>query len=402
MTADENKIDLLDSSPTLEYLWVENYRALQSLELKNLTRFTVILGPNGSGKSTVFDVFAFLKECFTFGLRFAWEKRGNFREMRTRNRLGPIKLMLKYRERPDEAVITYYLAINETNMGPIVEEEWLQSEGPKSSRLLHFQRGEGFVLSENRATSEKLDSAELLAVNTLGQLAKYPQMSALRRFISDWHLSYLTANQTRHLPKAGSQIYLSQTGENLANVIEYFRAQHPQHLALIKAHLRRYIPRLEELEVDTLTDGRLLLLLKDAPFEQPVLAKYTSDGTLKMLAYLIMLYHPEPLALIGFEEPENHLHPRLLPELSEACRKATGESQLFVTTHSPFFINSLKAEELWVLYRNEQGLTQAKCVEQMRGIKAFMAEGALLGELWIEGYFEVGDPLTSRHERLPF
>jgi len=50
---------------------------------------------------------------------------------------------------------------------------------------------------------------------------------------------------------------------------------------------------------------------------------------------------------------------------------------------------------LWVLYRNEQGLTQAKRVQDMRGIKAFMAEGALLGELWIEGYFEVGDPLTN-------
>ncbi len=395
MAAHNNKIGRLHPSPTLEYLWVENYRALQYLELKNLTRFTVVLGPNGSGKSTVFDVFAFLKDCFTLGLRFAWDKRERFREMRTRNRFGPIKFMLKYRERPDEPLITYYLAINETNKGPIVEEEWLQSQQAKASRLLHFRLGEGFILSEDRPIPEKLESAELLAVNTLGQFAKYPQMSALRRFISDWHLSYLTANQTRHLPKAGSQAYLSQTGENLANVIEYFREQHPQHLDLIKASLRRYVPRLEELDVATLTDGRLLLLLKDAPFEQPVLAKYSSDGTLKMLAYLIRLHHPEPLDLIGFEEPENHLHPRLLPELSETCRKATAESQLFVTTHSPFFINSLRAEELWVLYRNEQGLTQAKRVQDMRGIKAFMAEGALLGELWIEGYFEVGDPLTN-------
>ncbi len=395
MAAHNNKIGRLHPSPTLEYLWVENYRALQYLELKNLTRFTVVLGPNGSGKSTVFDVFAFLKDCFTLGLRFAWDKRERFREMRTRNRFGPIKFMLKYRERPDEPLITYYLAINETNKGPIVEEEWLQSQQAKASRLLHFRLGEGFVFSKDSQIPEKLESAELLAVNTLGQFAKYPQMSALRRFISDWHFSVLTANHTRNLPKAGQEAYLSQTGENLANVIEYFREQHPQHLDLIMASLRRYVPRLEELDVATLTDGRLLLLLKDAPFEQPVLAKYSSDGTLKMLAYLIMLHHPEPLALIGFEEPENHLHPRLLPELSEACRFATEKSQLFVTTHSPFFINSLRAEELWVLYRNEQGLTQAKRVQDMRGIKAFMAEGALLGELWIEGYFEVGDPLTN-------
>lgn len=55
----------------LEYLRVENYRALKQVEFKNLTPMTVLLGPNGSGKSTVFDVFAFLSECFETGLRRA-------------------------------------------------------------------------------------------------------------------------------------------------------------------------------------------------------------------------------------------------------------------------------------------------------------------------------------------
>ena len=82
-------------------------------------------------------------------------------------------------------------------------------------------------------------------------------------------------------------------------------------------------------------DGRLILQVKDAPFKKPILAKFASDGTLKMLAYLTVLYDPEPPQLIGIEEPENHLHPRLLPELAEECRTASGQSQLMVTTHSP-------------------------------------------------------------------
>ena len=68
--------------PRIEYLRVQNYRALHDLELKNITPLTVLLGPNGSGKSTVFDVFAFLSECFTVGLRKAWDKRGRFKELR--------------------------------------------------------------------------------------------------------------------------------------------------------------------------------------------------------------------------------------------------------------------------------------------------------------------------------
>ncbi len=67
--------------PRIEYLRVQNYRALHDLELKNITPLTVLLGPNGSGKSTVFDVFAFLSECFTVGLRKAWDKRGRFKEL---------------------------------------------------------------------------------------------------------------------------------------------------------------------------------------------------------------------------------------------------------------------------------------------------------------------------------
>ena len=142
-------------------------------------------------------------------------------------------------------------------------------------------------------------------------------------------------------------------------------------------------------------DGRLLLQIKDAPFEQPILAKFASDGTLKMLSYLTLLYDPEPPQLIGIEEPENYLHPRLLSGLAEECREVSALSQLMITTHSPHFVNELHAEEVWVLYRDEQGFTVCKRTADMQGITDFLKMGAKLGQLWMEGYFEFGDPLTN-------
>jgi predicted ATPase len=242
---------------------------------------------------------------------------------------------------------------------------------------------------------EALDSSEMLAVNTLGQLAKHPRVSALRRFITGWYLSYLTADHARAVPEAGAQEKLSATGDNLPNVIQYLQEQHPERLKRILATLTRRVPRLERVDSQLLADGRLLLQIKDAPFEQPVLAKFASDGTLKMLAYLAVLYDPEPSPLIGIEEPENQLHPRLLPELAEECRIAAARSQLMVTTHSPFFVNGLRPEEVWVLYRDERGYTQARRAADMAGVKDFMAQSALLGHLWAEGYLDVGDPLTA-------
>ena len=392
------------SIPRIEYLRVKNYRALHDLELQKITPLTVFLGPNGSGKSTIFDLFAFLAECFTVGLRKAWDRRGRFRELRTRGADGPIVIELKYREKSNSPIITYHLAIAERTKGPYVVEEWLQwkrGERGRPFRFLDFKEGAGQVItgempdSEDERAFEQLNSPELLAVSTLGQFAKHPRVSALRRFITGWYLSYLTADNTRSIPEAGPQERLSATGDNLPNVIQYLKEQYPERLQEILNTLSCRIPRLERVDAEMMQDGRLLLQIKDAPFEQPIMAKFASDGTLKMLAYLTVLYDPDPPQLIGIEEPENHLHPRLLPELVEECRAASANTQLMVTTHSPFFVDGLKPEELWVLYRDEKGYTQAKRTADMGGIKEFIENGALLGSLWMEDYFEFGNPLKN-------
>jgi len=394
----------MKSIPRIESLKVQNYRALHNLELKNLTPLTVFLGPNGSGKSTIFDVFAFLSECFTESLRKAWDRRGRFRELRTRDTEGCIIIELKYKETSKSPLITYHLAIGEENNRPFIAEEWLQWRRGQSGqpfRFLDFKKGEGQVISgespdeESERITEKLESSEFLAVNTLGQFAKHPRVSALRRFITDWYLSYLTADCTRSLPEAGAQERLSATGDNLPNVIQYLKEQHPQRLEEILKTLSVRIPRLEKVEASIMQDGRLLLEIKDAPFSHPILAKFASDGTLKLLAYLIVLFDPIPPQVVGIEEPENHLHPRLLPQLAEECRAASANTQLMVTTHSPFFVDSLKPEELWVLYRDEKGFTQAKRTADMKGVKQFMDQGALLGSLWMEDFFDVGNPLKN-------
>lgn len=396
--------DTLHSVPRIEYLHVQNYRALHDLELKDLTPLSVFLGPNGSGKSTIFDVFAFLSECFTVGLRKAWDKRGRFKELRTRGCDGPIVIELKYRERRGIPLITYHIAIDENKKGPYIAEEWLQWRRKKSGkpfRFLDFKKGAGKVITgempdeEDAKMDADLDEPERLAVNTLGQLAKHPRISALRRFISDWHLSYLSADATRGVPEAGPQERLSSTGDNLPNVIQYLKEQHPDRLEKILETLSQRVPRLETVDAELLADGRLLLQIKDAPFERPVLAKFASDGTLKMLAYLTLLYDIKPPQLIGIEEPENYLHPRLLPGLAEEFRISSSRSQLLVTTHSPHFVNGLKPEELWVLYRDEKGFTQARCANSIKGIPEFYENGSLLGYLWAEGYFDVGDPLIN-------
>ena len=164
-----------ESPARIQHLHVENFRALKNVTLKDITPLTVLLGPNGSGKSTVFDVFNFLSECFQFGLRHAWDRRGRAKELRTREQEGPVVIEIKYRERPSQPLITYHLAIDERGKGPVVVEEWLQwrrGATGKPFRFLEYKGGIGRAVSgempdqDDKRIETPLRSPDLIAVNT--------------------------------------------------------------------------------------------------------------------------------------------------------------------------------------------------------------------------------------------
>ena len=391
-----------DGVPRIEAIRVKNYRALRDFDLRELTGLTVLLGPNGSGKSTVFDVFEFLSECFSDGLSRAWNRRNRFAQLRSRGQDGPILIELKYREAPKAPLITYHLEIDEVGSAPVVTREWLQWKRGRYGKPFHFldfAYGEGLVISgempdeHDERINEKLESPDLLAVNSLGQFERHPRVSALRRFILGWHLSYLATDDTRGTPDAGPQEHLSRSGGNLANVVQYLSEQHPETLRRVVRQLTMRVPQLEDVPLRMLDDGRLLLQVKDRPFDDPVLSKWASDGTLRLLAYLVLLNDPSPYPFIGIEEPENQLHPRLLFEFAEECRVASATSQLLVTTHSPEFADAITPSELRVLYRDDTGFTRSVRAKDIPLVDDMVEEGAKLGSLWMEGYFEVDERL---------
>lgn len=399
--------EVIGRTARIERIRVENFRSLQRVTFENLTPLTVLLGANGSGKSTFFDVFAFLSDCFSQGLRAAVDRRGRFSDLRSRGSSGPIRFEVGYREgeaadgsgKPKLA--TYSLVIDEVGGRPVVLSEWMrwkrQSYGAPFY-FLNFERGRGWVItgevpeSEDARVERNLAADDVLAVSTLGQLAENPRVKSLRDFIIGWHLSYLSTTDTRAVPEAGPQEHLSRTGNNLANVIQYLSERHPTLLDHIFVTLRRRIPKLESVQPVALPTGHLLLTVKDAPFEEGVQARYVSDGTLKMLAYLIQLHDPSPPPFLGIEEPENFLHPKLLRELAEECGTASRRMQMVVTTHSPFFIDALVPAQVWALRRNDRGYTEAIRTSQMVGVPEQIAAGASLGQLWLEGFFEAGNP----------
>ena len=380
--------------PRIEAVHVKNYRVLRDVQMKDMTPLTVLIGPNGSGKSTLFDVFAFLSECFAVGLPQAWAKRGGMRELQSRGHTGPITIEVKYRERPNDPLITYHLEINEEDRTPVVESEWLswrRMQRGRPFRFLQYENGTGFAISGDATnedaedairTEQPLTASDLLAVNTLGQLKNHPRVAALRSFIAGWYLSYLTTPGLRRTRDAGPERRLSATGENLANVLQHLQRSDPARLQSMFEKLAKRVPELQSVTAEEQRDGSLLLQLKDRKFEDPILARFASDGTMKLLAYLVVLNDPEPPPFIGIEEPENYVHPGLLRELAEECLGASVHAQFLVTTHAPQFLDALGQRQVRVLRRGADGFATIRRATDYPGVKEYLYSGGLMGDAW--------------------
>ena len=99
--------------------------------------------------------------------------------------------------------------------------------------------------------------------------------------------------------------------------------------------MSRRVPGVSHVEAKPTDDGRLVLRFQDGSFKDPFIARYVSDGTVKMFAYLVLLYDPKPHSLLAVEEPENQLYPHLLWELAEEFR-GYAERCLSQLTHLNF------------------------------------------------------------------
>ena len=123
-------------------------------------------------------------------------------------------------------------------------------------------------------------------------------------------------------------------------------------------------------------------------FKDPFIARHVSDGTIKMFAYLVLLNDPKPYPLLAVEEPENQLYPDLLPELAEEFRDyARRGGQVFISTHSPDFLNALTLDEIYCL-RKQEGFTSISRASDSPNLSALYEAGDLPGYLWNQGIFK--------------
>lgn len=395
----------------LESLHLKNFRAFKDATMSRIPNFCILVGANGTGKSTIFSVFDFLKNAISGNVNSALAKLGGSRgisEVRSRNTSDPIEIEIKFRKDSNSPLATYFLQIGERDGKAYVAREILKyRRGSKGQpwHFLDFTDGKGSAVTNEtsiletdfdekdlKRNEQTLKSNDILAIKGLAQFENFPVIAALGSMIENWHISDLHIDKARTELEAGYADHLSREGENLSLVLQYLYNSHRDVFDHILEQLRRRIPGMTSIESKTTEEGRVLLKFKDGSFEDPFLARYVSDGTIKMLTYLVLLNDPEPHPLLCVEEPENQLYPSLLEELAEEFRNyANKGGQVLVSTHSPDFLNAARLGEVFWLVKKD-GYTEIRRAADDKQITAYMNDGDKMGYLWKQGLFQGVNP----------
>jgi predicted ATPase len=384
----------------IESIELKNYRLFRDAKLTGLPKLTIVVGANGSGKSTLFDVFSFLKEALHSNVAQAVARRGGFRELVSRGETGPVSITLKFRESGGR-LATYQLDIAQQKGLPVVDREILKFRRGQFGKPWHFvdfSQGKGSAITnesvygEQDAEAERkefqLEDPSVLALKGLGQFREFRIVSEFRSMLENWHISDFHISEARPSAEADFAEHLSTRGDNVAQVAQFLHERHPREFQQVLDAMSGRVPGVSKVEARPTEDGRLVLRFQDGSFKDPFVSRFVSDGTIKMFAYLVLLYDPKPHPLLAVEEPENQLYPMLLTELVEEFRAyARRGGQVFVSTHSPDFLNGAKLDEIYWLVKQE-GFTTVSRASGSDLLQRLISEGDLPGALWKQGLFE--------------
>ncbi len=398
----------------------KNFLSLRDVNVE-LHSTNVLVGPNMSGKSNLIECLKFLQEAVnrrTAGdnisaLQEAFSRRGGFKEVAWKGEtekhitlelaaelLGPSGRSLQS--------YNYDFSVRLGESGyPVVETERLVLDGAgKTETILDARAGKVSVLQRGEEAPRENPQ------NTFGlgleMWADRPFAGfELSDFIKSWRFYHLVPALMRKSNPPSPEQHLAEHGENLSAWLLTLQT-HTEEFRRIKQACRDVLPGLDEIlfqpvraKTPVVNSGASSITPESAKisigssekyFKSPINLSRMSDGELAFLALMSLILAPEELAppLLCIEEPENHLHPRLLEILVEILNQRQTELgpktfQIIITTHSPLLLDKLSIDDL-IVFGKEEGATKATRASSKKRLKQLLSrKETSLGDLWYSG-----------------
>ena len=348
-----------------------------------LNGMEALIGRNHTGKTMFFSFLSFIQETVISGPAYAStaDGRAGFSNL-LYDKDQPITSTMCFsfynREKKEKTYCEYTLVLAPNQHGkPHFEKELLRlwregMEEPKE--ILNFQNGKGFVLFQGEKMAGEMNDSQTSAIHAYGALKQFYFTNATYREISSWFFVHFSKENTKLLPDdvaPGGHKHLNSTGSNARNVLMYLKAEHPGMYKELISKMLDTVPGLKDKE------------------EEDVLKFFKKPDILSL--FLLLLSDPNPRPLLLIEAPDEGLYHDMVDALASEMRNFTvrhPHCQIVFTTHSPYIIENLSPDEIWVFSREPKGTVDIKCAGSSPIVKELYEQGVGMGAIWYAGHFD--------------
>ncbi|MBI4235756.1 MAG: AAA family ATPase [Chloroflexi bacterium] len=368
----------------LTRLHVQNYKSLRDTEVP-LQPLTVLVGPNASGKSNILDCLAFLSQLTRDRLENAFGARGGYGDVvwgGDFSRAISVEFggTLRAEGSKEPEPVTYGVAFRQE--APERQPEFMAERAALGRNGRELFRREGTAIEVPNISRSGLATA----VSGLSHLVpQNSDLSSLRGMMQSWSFYDFHRPKIAERQRVKKETRLAPDGSNAATVLHWVRNADVETFNRIESLLKQALPEVEYLLTPPDEQGNVYIAFKEKKVPGRIPAWNISEGSARLVAVLLALFVPTPPALVAIESPESGLHPYLMEYLAEVLKLGSRETQIIITTHSPYLLNYLPPESL-VIVTKEDGSTKAKRVKPSRALKEALRELGI-GEMWHAGHF---------------
>ena len=332
---------------------IENFKSLQKFQIP-LERLNVFIGPNGTGKSNIINSLEFFKELLSVNPWYEPLHRNGFsRFMYGFDDYGQIRFKIEFEVNVNKKVqsLTYDLAIEKTGSGDYnIAIEYLHAE---NNQYIHVHNSKGKYCSFSKGRQQIPIDLKLNILNNLRFNPNEMFYHPIFDYFNSWFFCHpIPSLMKKSFKEANSTFKLDKEGEEFDLVLDSIARIHADNFQAIKNILQTMFPEFQDM-VFRIVDKRVQLEWKDKYFKKAMLKNSLSDGILKILYLLALVYNPEPPPVIAIEEPENYIHPGFLQQFADLLIKASQKMQIIVTSHSPVLVEFLPEKYLFLIDKKE-------------------------------------------------
>ena len=370
----------------------------------------VIIGPNGCGKSSLLQAIDFLRAFFMSSVEVYLKEKGwDFRDLPNLRQTGKtIEWTVTAKLEADESGVggglyEYSIQLSPKRYLGIGEEKLIYTAHDKHRETLLDRDGRR-VQIENRKTGIKEESRLLrypasiiTGFDPVDDKAKYPELLHFRKWVEQFRYFLIWDPKILRRSDRGKHEELGPSGEHLAPLLGLLRQRSPAKFERFLKRIRRLFPNVTDISVTGgKTWGWHTIRLHERNGHQDISfnSQHMSDGVLRLLAVMNLLYLDHLPSLIMFEEPENGVHPQLVREVVQVLRELTqrktpNRTQVILTTHSPYVLDEFydHPEQVFVMERPQPqsgaSLIQLSTASQIHTVNATFNKS--LGEAWYSG-----------------